>query len=49
MSIPDTIMVIGILIALLVLFLEKLGWWDKFVEELRSIWELVKSVLEKEA
>jgi hypothetical protein len=39
MSIFDAIVEIGVLVAIVIVLLPKLGWWDKCVEAVRSFYE----------
>jgi len=40
-----TLAAIGVLIALVVTFLQQIGYWQKTVDALHSFWEFIKAIL----
>ncbi len=46
MNVFDAIVEIGVLVAITIVLLERLGWWDRFVDAVESLWEDIKAALE---
>lgn len=46
MNVFDAIVEIGVLVAIVIVLLEKLGWWDRCIEAVTSFYEEIKAALE---
>ena len=49
MNVSDAIVEIGVLLAIVIVLLQKLGWWDRCVEAVTSFFREIKAALEAEA